>query len=462
MNDGFAAASSFRDPSGFVFFHEGTCYRQVNRCYQEDYERVMASGLYEALVDGGLLVPHEDVGLELARSDDALTVIRPRRVPFVSYPYEWCFSELKDAALATLGAQKTALEHGMVLKDASAYNVQFLAGRPVLIDTLSFERYREGQVWVAYRQFCQHFLAPLALMSARDVRLSQLLRTNIDGVPLDLASSLLPRRTWLRPGLLMHLHLHAKSQRRYAQRRVDVRRWKMSLLALRGLVDSLETLVRRLAWRPRGTEWADYYAETNYTDAALEHKHELVARFVEAVGPATVWDLGANVGRFSRIASDAGARTIAFDVDPACVELTYLEHTRKGQSRILPLLLDLANPSPGLGWAHDERLSLADRGPADLVMALALVHHLAISNNVPLDRVASFLARLGDHLIVEFVPKCDSQVQRLLVAREDVFPRYTRQGFEQAFAAHFQTPEAVEVRETDRVLYLMRRKEAGQ
>ena len=255
-------AGSFRDPGGFVFAENDHVHRQVNQVYRDDYDLLMDSGLYEKLVGAGLLIPHEEVGIELARTDEAYKVLRPEPVPFVSYPYEWCFSQLKDAALATLAVQKQAFEHGMVLKDSSAYNIQFVRGKPVLIDTLSFEKYREGMPWVAYRQFCQHFLAPLALMSYRDVRLGQLLRIRIDGIPLDLASRLLPMRTRFRFSLLAHIHLHARSQKRHEGHAVDIESRKVSRLGFRGIIDSLESAVRRLSWRPTGTEWAEYYEET--------------------------------------------------------------------------------------------------------------------------------------------------------------------------------------------------------
>ena len=258
---------SFRDPSGFLFRRDGCLYRQVNRFYLADYDRLMGSGLYEALASAGLLIPHEEADESLAVTDEACKVIRPEEVPFVSYPYEWSFSQLKDAALLTLEVQKKAMDFGMSLKDCSAYNAQFLRGRPVFIDTLSFEEYREGSPWVAYRQFCQHFLAPLALMSRTDVRLSQLLRVHVDGVPLDLASRLLDFRSRFRFSLYVHIHLHARSQKRYEGVAVDVSgRRKVSRLSLMGLIDSLEGAVRKLDWRPEGTEWGEYYTFTNYTE----------------------------------------------------------------------------------------------------------------------------------------------------------------------------------------------------
>lgn len=449
--------SSFRDPSGFLFTRDGELYRQVNPVYREHYDRLMASGLYAELAAAGLLVAHTEVDQPPAGAAPAYRILRPERVPFIAYPYEWCFSQLKDAALTTLRIQQRALRHGMSLKDASAYNIQFHRGRPVLIDTLSFETLREGEPWVAYRQFCTHFLAPLALMARRDIRLGSLLRVHIDGVPLDLASELLPWGTRLSFGLALHLHAHAATQRKYADKPVKPPPGRINARARQGLIESLEATVRHLTWRPGGTEWAEYYRQTNYSDAAIAHKEELIARFLEAVRPQVVWDLGANTGRFGRLAADRGILTIASDIDPAAVEIAYLEARKRKDGNLLPLLSDLTNPSPAQGWAHDERMSWLARGPADMVLALALVHHLAISNNVPLERLADFFAAAGRTLVVEFVPKSDSQVQRLLATREDVFPDYRREAFEAAFARRFTIQTAERVRESERTLYRMRR-----
>jgi hypothetical protein len=449
-------SASFRDPSGFLFSHEGVIYRQVNRRYEQEYEQLMESGLYEKLVRAGLLIPHTEADPALAPSDPAYKVIQPERVRFISYPYEWSFGQLKDAALATLSIQRRALKAGMSLKDASAYNIQFVRGKATLIDTLSFEIYQEGQPWVAYRQFCQHFLAPLALMALRDVRLGQLLRVYIDGVPLDLASELLPARTRLNFGLLTHIHLHAGAQKRYAGAEVKSRAaTSFGKQAMTGLIDSLESTVRKLEWKPGGTEWGNYYDITNYSEAAFEHKKQLVREWSSKVKPALVWDLGANNGVFSRVAGEGGAFVVSSDIDPAAVEQNYRISREAKEQNLLPLLLDLTNPSPSLGWANEERDSFGARGPADMVLALALLHHLAISNNVPLSQLAEFFASAGKWLVIEFVPKPDSQVQKLLVSREDIFPLYRREGFEEAFRQRFKICEAVSLRESERVLYLM-------
>jgi len=451
---------SFRDPAGFVFRRGGILYRQVNQAGAEDYDRLIESGLAHELVARGLLIPHEEVAEEPATSSGAHRILLPDEVPFFSYPYEWSFSQLKDAALATLEIQSVALDHDMSLRDASAYNIQFPRGRATLVDTLSFERRREGP-WVAYRQFCSHFVAPLALMSTRDARLGLLLRDHIDGVPLDLASTLLPRRARMRPALGLHIVGHARSQRRHGSEgeRLKGYRERFSSRAFRGLLESLRSGIASLDAPSGVSVWSDYYDEaTHYTPEAAFSKEAALGTFIDLVRPSTVWDLGANTGRFSRLASARGIDTVAFDLDPFAVDTAYLETRARGDEHLLPLVFDLTNPSPGIGWANAERMTLAERGPADLVLALALVHHLAIGNNVPLPMVADHLAELGRHLVIEFVPKTDEKVRALLSSREDIFPSYSQVEFLRAFERCFEPIRREPVASSERTLFLMRRR----
>ncbi len=455
-------SGSFRDPSGFMFKHDGKLYRQVNQKYQAEYDLLMSSGLYDQLTRSKTLVPHKEVGLEFAPLPDiAHKVIQPEVVDFISYPYEWCFNQLKDAAILTLAIARRALEFGMSLKDASAYNIQFQQGRPIFIDTLSFEKYEEGMPWVAYRQFCQHFLAPLALMAKKDIRLAQMLRLHIDGIPLDLTSKLLPANTRLNFGLATHIHLHAKSQERYADKEVSQAEVKgrINKSAMLGLFDSLLSTVRSLNVRTIQTEWTDYYQDNNYTQASFEAKRQLVKSFIEKVEPKQVWDLGGNTGEFSRAASDMGIPTICYDIDPGAVQQNYDLVKKNKEKFMLPLRMDLTNPSPDLGWHNAERESMQARGPVDLVMALALIHHLAISNNVPLADVADYFADLGEYLIIEFVPKSDSQVKRLLASRVDIFPEYNLEGFKKSFETRFELILEQKVPGSERTLVLFRRKQ---
>lgn len=452
-----AIEGSFRDPSGFVYTRDGILYRQVNHSFRQPFEAFLGSGLYDELVREGLLLPHEQVGLELAATADAYTVIRPERVGFISYPYEWSFGQLQDAASLTLEIQERALARGFTLRDSSAYNIQFHSGRPVLIDTLSFEPLEEGKPWSAYKQFCEQFLLPLTLMSMRDVRCGTLQRSYLDGIPLDLGSRLLPRRTWVSPSTLLHIHLHAWAQGRYAGSAASsaAKGRRMSRQALTSLIKNLAEAVRRLSWRPAGTEWADYVDDNNYTRAAAQSKRDLVIGLLSTAPPRTVWDLGANTGEYSRAAREVASQVVSFDLDPAAVERNYRRVRAERETGILPLVLDLANPSPSQGWAGRERLSLAERGPADALLALALIHHLAIGHNLPLEKVASYFSSLGRRLLIEFVPKSDGQVKRLLLSRPDIFPGYTREGFEQAFARHFTIEFSAPIADSQRWLYSM-------
>lgn len=453
-------AASFRDPSGFMFRRDGVLYRQVNHHYQANYEKLVSSGLLEQLWKDGVLISHKQVDVPALATDLAACVIQPEELPIISYPYEWSFSQYKDAALTTLAIVKAAYEKGFILKDASAYNIQFHQSKAVLIDTLSFEPYIAGEPWVAYRQFCQHFLGPLALMALTDIRLSQLLRVYIDGVPLDMASKLLPGSTKFNLGLNLHIHTHAAAQTKYANDTTakSQNKGQMTRNAFLGLIDSLESTVKGLTLKGVKTEWGDYYSDTNYTEGSLNEKRELVKKFIEQAAPKRVWDLGANTGYFSRVAAQAGAFTVAFDIDPQAVEQGWQEVKAKKETNLLPLVIDLTNPSPAIGWANVERMSFLERGPVDCVMALALIHHLAISNNVPLVTLAEFFARAGKWLIIEFVPKDDSQVQRLLATREDIFPDYTPEGFEAAFGQVYNIRSKEAIPGSRRYLYLLESK----
>lgn len=457
---------SFRDPSGFVFFHDGTAYRQVNASCADGFRGLMHSGLYDELLKAGLLVGHEEVALRLPDAPPAHAVLRPEQIPFISYPYEWCFSQLKAAAILTLDIQRRALARGLVLRDASAYNVQFIGTRPVFIDTLSFAPYVEGQPWAAYRQFCRHFLAPLAMMAVVEPSLGELGRTHIDGVPLALANRVLPFRSRFKPGLLIHLHLHGRSEvKTNAAPAAGLKPYRasgMGKTAILGLIDSLDRTVKQLSWKPPQTLWSNYSSHSNYSDMAQERKRALVAQMLAAVqsrsGLASVWDLGANTGTYSRLAAETGARVISFDNDQAVIDYQFTTMKAADRARILPLVQNLGNPSPSNGWNHAERRSLKERGPADLAMALAVVHHLAIGANLPLPSIAEFLRGICRNLIIEFVPKEDSQIQRMLEYREDVFGDYSQPSFEQSFATFFTIVQAVRIDGTERTLYLMERR----
>jgi hypothetical protein len=343
----------------------------------------------------------------------------------------------------------------MSLKDANAYNIQFHNGKPILIDTLSFEKYKEGHPWSAYQQFCRFFLGPLALMAKVDIKLNQLLKDFIEGIPVELTSSLLPWKTNFNLSLLMHVHLHAKYQKRYQNAESGVKgNRNFNLKSLLGMIDNLESFLKGLHWKLDLGQWAEYYSST-HSNLYTENKKELVEEYLNKMAPQTVWDLGGNIGEFSRIASKKGIPTISFDLDPACVEINYRQVVEKQEKEILPLLLDLNNPSPDIGWANKERMSLASRGPADLILALAIVHHIAISNNVPFGKIAEYFSQISRSIIIEFIPRSDPMVQGLLSSREDIFNSYNQTQFEKEFCRFFKIERSKLINGSERTLYLM-------
>jgi len=449
--------SSFRDPNGYVFYKGNDVFRQVNYSYKNNFDYLYKSGLYKALVQKHYLIPHSRVYQDRSSHNKSYVILKTKKIPFISYPYEWTFDQLKDAALLTLEIQEVALQYGMSLKDATSYNIQFLNGKPVFIDILSFEIYKKDKPWIAYRQFCQHFFGPLLLMSWVDINLNKFLRIYIDGIPLNLVSTMLPKKTYLQFSVLTHIHLHALKQKQLANRQNEyINSSILSKTALTSIIDNLKTAIINLHHNKNDTEWGDYYTFTNYSNKAFKNKEMIINKYIEISKPNLVWDIGANSGLFSRIASQKNIFTVASDIDPIAVERNYTQIKKMNETNILPLVIDLVNPSPALGWSNTERRSLIQRGPADLVMALALIHHLSISNNLPFEKVADFCQKIGKYLIIEFIPKNDSQVQKLLKTREDIFDNYSQLNFEKSFSKKFKIITKDSIHGSSRICYLMK------
>lgn len=451
--------ASFRDPAGFLYRRDGVLLRQVHSAYSEDYQALIRSGLYEQLVADGRLVSHEERPLLEAANPRAWKVLKPREIDVINYPYEWSFSQLKDAALLTLDIAELSLARGLILKDATAYNVTFDSGRPIWIDTLSFERYTEGSPWQAYSQFSRHFLAPLGLASYVDPRLIDLLRVHLEGVPLDLASALLPRRTWANPSLLLHVHLHARSQQRYAS--VDpagsIRNRTFSRRSFEGLLDGLRAVVNGLDWEPDGY-WSGYACDNSYSDRGRQVKAQTIGRWLSDMEPAKVLDLGANTGVFSGIAADLGHTVTALDGDAGAAEAHYRRCRATNSRSILPLRIDLLNPSPDQGWAGVERANILDRIGPDVTMALALVHHLTLTGHIALEDQAAFLARLSPTVILEWIPLSDPQAIRLVGNRTPHYvDQYSLKVFEDSLRGFFTVVDSVQIPDSERRLYLLRR-----
>lgn len=449
--------SSFRDPSGYIFENNNELFRQINPSYKDEYDYLINSGLYDELAGNNLLIQHTEQTSELLQTQDFYKIIKPTRIPFISYPYEWCFSQLKDAALLTLSIQKLAIQHGMSLKDATAFNIQFLNGKPVHIDTLSFERFF-NKPWIAYRQFCQHYLAPLALYSHLNQPINKILMQYLDGIPLSIAVSMLPITKIFRKSLAIHLYLHAYlTNNNGTKSNYTTFNNNFNKNSILGLVESLMSAISSLNLHPRKTEWSSYYDDhISYSPASQESKSKIIQQIIETTTPKRVVDIGGNTGEFSRIASNFGALTISCDIDHLAVERNYLKSKEKNEANLTPLLIDITNPSPSLGWNNTERTSFKDRSSADLILVLALIHHLCIGSNISLSLLANYLKDIGQYIAIEFVPKSDPMVQNMLKNKTITHDDYNETNFVSVFSNYFELVSSKTIYGSERTIYLFK------
>jgi ribosomal protein L11 methylase PrmA len=426
-----------------------------------DWERLSTSRFFQDHTTDGRIVrtarAEDEPRLLADLGPDWAAVLEHERVPFISYPYEWSFRMLKDAALLQLDLLTAAMGEGQILKDASAYNVQFAGTRPVFIDVASFEQLPPGEPWHGYRQFCQLFLYPLMLQAYKDVPFQPWLRGSLEGIePRDL-HALFGLRDRLRPGVLGHVTLQAGAEKRYGATtrdvRADLKRAGFNAAIIKANVSRLARLVSSLRWSRTSSTWAGYADRTSYGAEDAERK----AAFVQAAAATwprrLVWDLGGNTGRYSRIAAAHAEYVVTVDADPLAIDRLYGELQREGPANILPLVGNVADPSPGLGWRGLERLPLSGRGRPDLILCLALIHHVVISANVPLAEVVDWLASLGGELVIEFVTKDDPMVKTLLRNKDDQYTDYDQGLFEARLDLRYRVVARETIQGGTRTLY---------
>jgi len=448
--------SSYRDPSGFIFEKEGIIYRQVNICFKEHFDYFIQSGCYKHFVEKGLLIPHEEVPENLTGDKSYYATLKPEHISFISYPYEWSFDMLKDAALLTLQLVKEALDYGMILKDATPYNIQWHKGRFLFIDTISFEKYEESP-WIAYRQFCENFLGPLLIMHYSKTPLQQLQLAWPDGIPLAVIKSLLPKRSRFSLHTYLHIHLHANiSSKKQSSNGTTKLFSKQKLL---NLISSLEIIIRKLKPPDQKSTWSAYYEEAAQRDNYLEEKKKIINKWINELKPGikTAADIGANEGEFSKLLAEKNINTLSADFDSFCINRLYTLIKKSGEKNIQPLVLDLSAPSPAIGVNNEERNSFIGRTNVDMVLALALIHHLAIGKNIPFARIADIFCRVGKYLILEFIPKEDEKIQLMLTGKKDIYTNYEEVFFEKGFEKYFTLMNKKNIPGTLRNLYLFQR-----
>jgi ribosomal protein L11 methylase PrmA len=430
-----AEPASFRDPSGHVFVQGERVFRTVTPRAAADYEFVRDLGLLERLAEEGRLVTSAEVDRDLlGPAADLRYLLEHARIGYVSFPYEWPFPALKAAALLHLDLHLELLEHGVTLSDASAYNVQFQGARPIFIDVLSLRRYREGEYWLGHRQFCEQFLNPLLLRALAGVAHNAWYRGSLEGIGVLEIARLLPLRRKLSWNVISHVVLQAKLHRAAIakpQENIDkVRRRQLSKAAFCGLLGQLRHWIARLEPADTGpTVWGGYAEGHSYGSQEEQAKRRFVAEFVERTRPRLLFDLGCNTGDYAALALEAGAASVVgFDSDQRALE-TAFARAAAGSLAFLPLYLDAANPSPDQGWQQIERAGFGRRAKADAVLALAFEHHLAIGRNVPLDQTVAWLTGVAPSGVIEFVPKTDPTINRMLALREDIFTDYDEAAF---------------------------------
>ncbi len=460
MSEIAAEPGSFRDRTARVFYHDGHILRGLTDTALEDWQALSATNFYRRLSTSGALVPtrqHDNASQLISSGQTWAAVLEHERLPFVSYPYEWSFEMLRDAALLQLDLVLAGLDEGIGLKDASAYNVQWKGATPVFVDIASFYRRKEGEPWVGYRQFCQMFLYPLLLQAYRDVPFQPWMRGNIDGMDAEVCLNLLSARDYLRGGVLAHVYLQAKAQKAYNSTtrdvRADLNNAGFDKRIIKANAERLRALVAGLEWKPKQSVWSDYLKCGHYEASDAAQKHDFVRTVAATREWKMAWDIGCNVGVFSRIVAERAKSVVAMDADHLAIDKLYRALKSERVPNILPLVVNVTDPSPNLGWRNMERKRINERGKPDLVLALALIHHVVIGGNVPLAEFMEWLHELGGDLVIEFVTRQDPMVVTLLRNKDDHYSDYTEENFERELAARFRVVRRQPLGSGTRVMY---------
>jgi len=456
---------SFRDRTSRVLIHYDKVFRVLDRIALQEWRHVKEQDFYKECVRRDHIINTEERDLSAFNVSTCPThqweaLLEHERIPFISYPYEWSFEMLKDAALLHLNLLDQALSRDILLKDSTPYNIQWRGTSPIFIDTASFIKLSSGTAWTGYRQFCELFLFPLMLQSYKGIPFQPWLRGSLEGINASDLHRAMSIRDLFRPGVLMHVALQAKLQDRYNNSENDIKHtlkkagFKKELIIHN--VNNLRRLIHKLQWKQSRSTWSNYVNENNYSSKDMEDKKSFVRKITSSNKYNTVWDLGCNTGTFSHIAAENAEQVVAIDYDPLTIDHLYLTLKNTGNTKILPLIGNLADPSPGIGWRNMERKPLLKRGKPDLILGLALIHHLVIGANIPLDDAIQWFAGIGGDLLIEYVDRMDSMTQRLLINKEDNYSDYTQENFEKLLSTHFASVDKQALESGTRTLYLAR------
>ena len=458
---------SFRDPDGCVFIASGKVFRGVSSRSSAFLRKFLQSEFYESRAGSTLIVTKEvsscDVilsGISKSQVDAYDMWVEHERIPLITYPYEWCFESLKQAASLTLTLLFDALQHGYTLKDASAFNVQFINCQPIFIDILSFVEYEQDSPFIGYKQFCEHFLAPLCLTAFTRIEFNSWYRGQLEGLDLVEVSEALPFRAKFNPTVFIHIYLHALAIRKinlnpgFSKTHLSSKSPKP--IAKKNLLALVQQLHRSIAKLERRTTsyWQEYEHSNSYDEEATTAKAEILLNFIKRHRIENVLDIGCNTGAYTKLAVDSGARySVGMDVDCGAVNVA-VQEARSSSAPVQFLIYDIANPSPNGGWRNEERICLERRLESiDGLICFALIHHLVIGRNIPIQEFVHWVVSLAPRGLIEFVPKSDPMIKQMLLHRQDVFSDYTQEKFESFLGSASQKMNLFPLPSTCRVIY---------
>lgn len=468
MSEDTITSGSFRDRRARVYQIDGQIYRYLDEVASKNWRSFQKSALYRDLEKNGDIVATSeakpDEYPQSIISNRWEMALKHEKIEFISYPYEWSFHQLKDAALFHLDILQRALKEGMIIKDSSAYNIQWRGVKPVFIDVASFENLPSGEPWVGYKQFCEMFLNPLMLAAYKKTSFQPWMRGRLNGIETVELSSLMSLRDFLRRGVFFHVYLHAKLQESMKTSDISkssIKKTGFGKKLIHNNAESLKNIIRKLDVSDATSHWVGYTETHSYKEDDYSAKKEFIENVCAKRGGKLVWDLGCNTGDFSLIAAKTGSYVVAMDADENAVSALYERCKKEGVANVLPLNINLVDPSPSQGWRNEERLGLEKRGKPYLVLALALIHHVVITNNVPLPDFVAWLAALGGAVALEFVSKEDEMVKTLLKNKEDIYDDYSEENLEYNLKKYFEVAEKISLKGGLRTLYFAKPKTGG-
>ena len=421
---------SFRDPSNRIFESEGKIYRAIFNSGKSDYINIQQSGIIQKLINKKYLIDTDELDrrnklYSHEELKNVYIILNHKKIPFISYPYEWCFEQLKKAAIFHLDLQLYLLENNFNLKDSSAFNIQFIGGEPIFIDFFSLQKYNDGDYWIGYKQFCENFLNPLYLSFKKNVQFNHIIRSNLEGISSTTLNNLLSFKDKLSLNVFSHIVLQSRYEKKVLlDEKSSIKKFKkLKKLPKKNLISMITIIknwIKKFNIQNKKSTWSDYSVINTYKDFEKKKKIDIVKKFTNKIKPNLLVDLGCNTGDYSIAALENGANyAVGFDFDIESLNKSY-----DRSPNFLPLWFDAANPSPDQGFMQKERDGFERRVKSDALISLAFIHHLVIAKNISVQMFVEWISKISQFGLLEFVPKNDETIQKMLISKRDIYKDY--------------------------------------